>query len=348
MAEYQYPLTDFPNQKADEGRLVKEISESSISIVLLSVSVDSGGATIKFADLLSDADKTTLDEIVAAHSGEPLDFPPCPAMDDFGRTVVVPEPQAEKKSLIIVTHNWCDRCTWYQQSTKVEDEALVDSGDGLTFGSAHACWIDLQHGRQYAEDRITADGTYIPVVKVDGVEKTMREPFQASGGDYEIDYEHGRVVFFESQAGKTVTATYWYSGSSLFTISPEEGKTLWLISSEVQFSSDVVMNDTVHFQAWAYNPYDLPNKVPVTKKTTYKRILDFVSEARGCYPVIPAIGGAARGIETEHVTFPFQYLSVKELRASQGLEVRIWLEHDQEFDGQFGNASFYCLSYDEE
>lgn len=257
-----------------------------------------------------------------------------------------PQPR-EGESLVIVTHNWCDKCTWFGESVRVSPaETLVDSGDGLTFNSAHEHWIDLTHGRLYAEDKVNA--AYLPVVKVDGVLATEREPWADSGGDFEIDYDSGDVTFFASQSGKSVTAEYSYASGSRFTIAPIAGKTLRIEKSEVQFSEDIDVKDTISFQPWVYNPADLPNKVPYGAATVYKCIRDFVDEAEGVYPTVPAIGGTSgRGLGQRHVVFPFNYKTMKVLQSSVGAEIRIDLEHDIVFGGEFATASFYCTSKDE-
>lgn len=268
-----------------------------------------------------------------------------PAKDDDTRLRVSIEPRKAGNACVIVTHNWSDKTSWYQESTRVTGETLSDSGDGLTFESAHGSWIDLVHGKIYREDLISA--AYKAVVKVDGVEKAERGPWATSGGDYQIDYAAGEVTFFASQAGKTITADYSYAGSSLFTIAPLAGKRLWVEYSEVQFSQDVGMQSAICFQPWAYNPADPPNKIPVADATIYKTLDNFIEEANGCYPIIPAMTGA-RGFQQDRLTFPFKYSTMKELFSSMGLEIRVWTEGDAVFDGEYGTATFYCTCHDEE
>jgi hypothetical protein len=206
-------------------------------------------------------------------------------------------------------------------------------------------WIDLTHGRFYRVDLVAA--AYKPEVYVDGYQAVERAPFADSGGDFTIDYRTGTVVFFTNQAGKVVTADYSWENGSLFIVAPTIGKKLWVERTEVQFSSDVVINDSTSFQAWAYNPYDLPNKVPVTSKTTYKTARDYVDEANGVYPAVSAFGGLDRGLANSHVVFPYNYLQIKELKSSQGVEIRVWLEDNTPFDGEFGTVTFYCTSHAE-
>lgn len=266
-----------------------------------------------------------------------------PNRDDENRLRVSQEPRKIGSGLICVTHNWCDPTTWYTQSVRVTGDTLEDGGDGLTFASGHESWIDLTHGKIYREDLISA--SYKPIIKVDGVVKAERDPWAVSGGDYQIDYAAGTVTFFASQAGKTVTADYSYATSSLFIIAPTQGKRLWVEYSEVQFSADIDIRSTTHFQPWAYNPASPPSKIPAAAPTTYKNLDNYIEEANGSYPVIPAMGGT-RGFAQARMTFPFHYPVVKELRSDFGVEIRVWLENDVPFGGEYGTATFYCTSYD--
>jgi hypothetical protein len=344
--KYTYNIEeDFPNSVVDETRLSREILASSINKDLSFISTTESYCYIWFSGPLSTGDEELLDSLVAGHTGEPI-VAPEDKFDGEGRLRVVPEPEKDKQMKIVVSHNWCDKCTWYSDSSAVVGEELVDTtGSGLVFSSQHQYWIDLTHGRFYREDLIS--GNYGITIKDSGVEKNERAPYASAGGDYVVDYEEGTVEFFTPCSG-TVTADYNYANGSTFVVSPSAGTIMWLLASEVQFSEDVNILDTTHFQGWAYNPYDLPNKVPVTSKTTYKNVRDYIDEARGCYPEVPAIGGPSRGLQVKHYVFPFNYVSLKELRSSYGAEIRVWLEDDIEFGGTFATATFYCVYYDEE
>jgi hypothetical protein len=69
---YNYILTDFLNDKCDTARLTQEIQQSSIIIALDYINTTTADVTIYFKDELSIGDKSTLDGIIANHSGEPL------------------------------------------------------------------------------------------------------------------------------------------------------------------------------------------------------------------------------------------------------------------------------------
>ena len=54
------------------------------------------------------------------------------------QAVSITQTKSTNAGAIVVTHNFCDPCTWYGDSVGIEDEVLADSGDGLA-GLAVAC-----------------------------------------------------------------------------------------------------------------------------------------------------------------------------------------------------------------
>lgn len=76
--KYTYSISgDFPNQKVNSSRLSKEIDQSNIVTDLERIDTDADDCDIWFDDALSAPDKTTLDGLVAAHSGDPMPDPTC-------------------------------------------------------------------------------------------------------------------------------------------------------------------------------------------------------------------------------------------------------------------------------
>jgi hypothetical protein len=70
---YHYSIqNDFPNHKVDSTRLAQEIQASTIITALDYISTSGDDCAIVFKDALSVGDKTTLDGIVATHSGAPM------------------------------------------------------------------------------------------------------------------------------------------------------------------------------------------------------------------------------------------------------------------------------------
>jgi len=249
--------------------------------------------------------------------------------------------------LVMVTPNFCDKNTWYYSSARVVEETLSDSGDGLTFHSQHPNWINLYSGLLFDEEVLVEEGPYTIEVSSDSAPKTMVDPlFVSAGGDYTVDFTLGSVTFAESQAGKTVKATYSYATDSTWVLCPDPGKAIDIEVAEAQFSKNIDFKDTIQFELWGYNPADLPNKV-MYGVTRYKSMRNFVDEALGSYPVIPVIGGDnGRGLTAEVYGFPFRYGTIRRLSSAQGLELRIRLQHNEAFTGEHATATFYCTVRD--
>ena len=249
--------------------------------------------------------------------------------------------------LIMVTPNFCDKTTWYTASQRVTAETLTDSGDGLTFTSAHQSWINLYAGTVFDEDVTNQEGPYTVSVESDATPMAMVDPlYPEGGGDYTVNFAAGTLTFAASQTGKTVTATYSYATTSDWVLSPDPGKAIDIEVVEAQFSSNIVFKDTIKFEIWGYNPADLPNKI-MYGETSYKSMRNFVDEALGSYPVIPVIGGdEGRGLTAAIYGFPFRYGTIRRLTSASGLELRIRLAHDIQFTGEHATATFYCTVRD--
>jgi len=283
----------------------------------------------------NDADKADFEANYKSGANRPL-----VAMDG-GIPTQVPLPRTGSEA-IFVTHNFCDSTTWYTESARASDEALTDSGGGLTWNSAHTSWIDMTHGKVFSEDSVAdlAEHKYAVVVKADGVTMTQRTSFSASGGDYDVDYGSGTVTFFSSQSGKAVTASYSYADGSGWILKPNDGYQIDLEAAEAQFSEDTEYNDVLHFEIWGYDPGDPPNKIQYGD-SQYKRFINIVDEALGSFPVVPPIGGL-RGTPKAIYGFPFRYGTIRQLKSSQGLELRVHLLNNIRFGGEHTTGSFYC------
>lgn len=229
----------------------------------------------------------------------------------------------------IVSHDWCDKTTWFGDSISVSGETLTDSGDGLTFNSTHTHWIDLTHGKFYKEDTIAS--SYQVKVYDNGV-------LQTTG--YTVNYSLGTVTFNASPTGP-VTADYNYATTGTFYIKPSSGKSLHLEHAELQFSKDVFVDKAISFEVWAYNPYDLPNKVMVDV-IKYKNEKDVINSSNLGQGYIPQFGNLPNDI----LVFPFNYAAVREMKSSQGVELRLSIG-DTPLTGSYATVSFYCLSEDE-
>ncbi len=271
--------------------------------------------------------------------------------------------------------DWTDPTTWYHNSTRVEDETPTTS-DNITYQllnwDATRHLVDTYHGKISGEDDLDDghDGNYRVEVKVNGVDQTEQDPHVGSGGNYTVDYNAGQIIFeTQLQGSDAVLVTYFYvdrsngdGSASEWVLAPDPGKTLKITKAEVQFSKDIQLNDSILFQAFGLvevfaphlldtatppGPYPAGTKIPI-RTQKYKTMRDFYNDANGTYPELPALGGNGwRGMQQPTNTFPWVYQTVTDLHVAHGMEIRISLEHDTPFGGEFATATFYCISDDE-
>jgi hypothetical protein len=354
--KYTYSISeDFPNGKVEPGKLVLEIRESAITIAADYVNANGDDCDIWFKAELPSGDQTVLDAVVAAHDGEPL-----PDAEDPKTDLGVPIFQyqlPEGRRCDHYTPNFCDKTTWYHDSERHTDEALVDSGDHTTYNLSTPCVVvDLKHGKVFGEDNLVGD--YGTVVKVDDVEKTENSP-GTTDGDYWVNYATGAVTFNTALAGtEAVTMTYSKVQSSLCKVMPPTGKKLRVGYVEVQFSKDIGTKDTLIFQMWGLSDVFAPGQfppgtmIPISGAEKYKTLNDFIADAEKAYPVIPVMTGAGdswRMYQQERIIYRFDYTSraATDMLSSYGMEIRVWLENDVPYEGEYAVGTFYGVKVDE-
>lgn len=301
---YTYSISsDFTNHRVSLDRLNSEIRSSEIVTSLDSSSTYADDCFIVFKDPLSSSDELLLDGIIESHSGEP--YPIIEPAFQHDRAQKVAIVGREGVEYIRATHDFCDATTWYPHSVRVTDEAMNDSGDGLTFTSPRPNWIDLYHGKVHEEidTRQLVDHEYLVVVKVDDVEKVIRKPFAPSGGDYTIDYKTGRITFSISQAGKTVTVSYSYATDNEWVMTSRPGQVLELQYAEIQFTQDLDLKGAILMSYWIGDT--------MVGLIRYDTVLQIIYEAKGNNPVVKPFGGASRGLSNEMQIFPMTYMAVR-------------------------------------
>lgn len=252
--------------------------------------------------------------------------------------------KAEGSSFINVTFDLTDKTTWFQEASRVADMPLALIS-GKDYQAPNTFLIDAVHGKIYMEDSLTENALpsylggvlkYKVIIKDNGI--VINE-----GADVVIDYITGKFSLLETYTPVgEITATYYYAGSSMFTIKPDEGTVIHIEHSELQFTKDLVMSAPIHFDIYVYNPYDLPNKV-LYKRTTYKNIKDIINAANLGTGVIDAVDILTNDV----LVFPFDYATLKSLKHSEGAELRISVEGDVPFTGEWGTATFYLLKEDQ-
>jgi len=364
MFDYTYTIASaFPSAKVDEAKLAAEIGASAITIALSHVSSDGVDCKAWFKAALPGGDQTILDALVAAHDGEPLPAPAQPVVvqsaagkpqaftADGLQRVAYEKP--DTSTVTICSHDWTDPTTWAQDAERIGNEAPIRISS-TKYRLLHENVIDSFHGKASDEDFLRdADGnSYRVAVTIDGVAKAEVDP-HTNLGDFIVNYDSGMIYFSAAvDANADVRVTYHRARTSLFTLKPKPGTVLKLTMVECQFSADVDMRDSVTFQAWGYAGAFAPQLglppttlIPLGDAKVYKSMSDFQNDSNRAYPAYAPLGGSSwRGMNQQISVFSWDYLGVKPLHASAGMEIRVKCAHDVPFGGYYATATFYCTS----
>lgn len=258
--------------------------------------------------------------------------------------VAMYEPEGFFKSY--VSHNLCDPTTWYQESTQVTGETLIQviPPSGLVFSMANTNIIDAEHGKITGEKNYSLDFdtfTYsTPIRTTYAVKVYIGGVLQTSG--YSVNYVTGEIAF-DTLPGATVTCDYYYAGSSNFKVEATgAGKVLQIRHVEIQFTEDIGFNSAIIQSIKAYNPMAPPSKIEVEH-------IEFLNE----YDVIN-IGNEGKGQIIKYGTiphninvFPFAYGRTIDLKYSEGSEINVSLENDIPMTGTFSTVTFYTTEEDQ-
>jgi hypothetical protein len=352
-------------------KLKTEIQESAISIALHYLGTSGDDLHIYFRDELTAGDLLILDGgttnpaggLLAAHDGTPTaesqvtgvrlvdpDGIPQPAIfsSDGNLKVVSASPISTRHNAF--TFNFCDKTTWYEGSIQVTNATLTNSGNDRLFTSAHDNWIDMTHGKVTFEDDIVAKNSnkWLVEVKVDGVTKTQSTFGNGNDGDYQVNFADGSITFNADVTG-TVTASYWYADTGVFTYKPTAGNVAIIETVEVQFSKNIDLNQAMVFQIYGYAGVFAPGLglpsttlIPILTNK-YKRADDYINESNGSFDPIPAFGGTTRGFTSDRIILRWDYKMVSriDLRSDYGMEIRMYPELHTPFGGESATLAIY-------
>lgn len=256
--------------------------------------------------------------------------------------VAVYEPEGFFKSY--VTHNLCDKTTWFQKSTKVTGEALTQLVPplGLIYSFANQNVIDLEHGKITGETDYSFDfstGQYTETLRDRYRVRIYDNGVELSSG-YAVDYAAGTVTFTSLPTG-SVTADYHYAGSSEYVLAAPAGKVMQIRHVEIQFTKNLTFVPIVQ-DIRVYNPNDLPNKMTVEYIAFLNEwdVINIGNQGKGSIPNYGALGH-------DVLVFPFAYGRTIDLAASVGSEISLSLEGNVPMGGTWATVTFYTTQVDE-
>lgn len=371
---YSY-INDF-NESLNESVLRDTINDNmNIYKHCNDVGRSGDNVNITFLEQPNQSEKTVLDgglsqdeehpplvgSVLAEHDGPPSP-PSIDTVNINNAPRVHPSRHADESGIgrgYAFSHNMCDRTTWYTRAMYIEEEN-IGTGDGIdtTFNLTNNYVIDLTHGKVMDENYIPIPsvGTDVeqpiswkPVVKINDIIQSERQPFSDSGGDYTIDYTNGSVTFVNPPSnGLSITCSYFYNstdaGHSELDFIVPAGKKWFIDIGEAQFSKDIIMNDSVIWSVF-YDDPQIGEIEVAPQRTIYKTVGNFLDTSFGSFPTIPALGGTSRGINQDHIILRWEYLSSVTLY--QGLILRIWLKNDTPFDGERATFTIYAREEDD-
>jgi len=353
MNEYVYTIDPL-----SVDRLTQEIQQSAIVTSLNHIDSLGDQVSIWFNAALSGGDETLLDGIVAAHTGVPLAQPPLLVSMDETKTaddVLIVDTALRRgkpgaESVTIVTHEFSDRTTWYQNSVRLTNEALSDiGGNAFQADSGKRNWININSlNLAFDWKRIPKrDGTmgahsdWAVVVKVDDVE--------VAASTYTVDFALGKVTF-GSAPGGVVTATFSHNDEvtnmSDFIVCPPPGKRYLIEHVEVQFSKNIAFTNDILFEIWAGGTLgdygDFPDYLYDAgygqNRSTYRGVRDLINWCNNQYPVIPA---PSDEFVSDILVFPFRFLVCVEMRSDQGTIFRVFCKDHLPQNAEISTATLY-------
>lgn len=219
------------------------------------------------------------------------------------------------------SHNFCDPCSWWQESVHASEVATTDDGAQTSYtidGTAKI--VDLRHGRVTFEDVITVETVapngntmddVVPTVSVDGVAIDLANEDATSGGDrYTIDYPNRKIVFGVARdPNAVVTITCRRAASSRYTWVPPDNQKLSLEDAEVDVTEDIDMTASIITTGYGSHTVLTGGQVVALETRSYKKFADFHRLAREFYGPIPGNFGGSGGYGNVNAwTFKWQYV----------------------------------------
>jgi len=331
-SKYVYNLTlDFPNGISTENLRAQILASQVITVAHSHTDISVSGpinVDIWFKDALSPAEQAELTAVVAAH--DPVEVSEEPR-DPVHGSLYVTHRLEPGNGIRLVTHNFCDPCSWWQGSLE-QVGADTTSGDDLSFDiTGHTNIIDLRHARHVFEetidettvspiDGVTLMSSVVPVVYIDGVPLDQALEDADAGADrYTIDYETGTVVFAQAHAGVTVTVDCRTAYSSMFMFRPTAGNRLVFNAAEIDLSRDVDLNRAVQTVAYGSHSILTGGAVLPVQVRNYKTVHDFQAAANEFIGPLPPGFGGAGGIASEKWTFLWRYELADEFYSTPNL-----------------------------
>lgn len=364
---YTFTITPF-----NSDQFTTQILQSTISTALDHISTDGSTVNILFKDVLSSGDETTLDGLVSAYvyvapvaPTGPISVQPIGPVNTVNAPiteVMLSRGQTGFTNFTIVTHDFSDRTTWYQKSIAITGETLLDSGDGLTFTSANAHWVNIRSPKLTLDYKkvLERDGSLTtPSLRYTVVKSNGTTLVEGAGSDYTVNYTTGVVTFNSTQSGNTITANYYHNNGvthcSEFLYVPPTNTQYQIEHIESQFSINTAFNDVINAEVWAGGVTYSSGNYSVNlsaygnfadayydagygqTRTYYRNMNDLFNWCDNAYPPTPPCGALLNTV----LNFCFFYAVHPVLTVKQGAVIRMYLANDTPLTAEICSLTIY-------
>jgi len=197
---------------------------------------------------------------------------------------------------------------------------------------------------QMAQYGMLAVDTYMPVLKVDGVEKTLNTCEFWQQGDYQMNFLNEYAVMLNTALtdSETVTLDYTRVKSSTYKLTPIEGKELHLERTKVIVANSVEMiRQTLNF-VHLMNGQPEPFRAKI-----YESIPHFISECHDIKDFTAFAGCPCKSFIEDGKIMTWRYPSPIVLKSSLNQEIAIYINNDRPLYGYRTLASIYARSSSE-
>jgi hypothetical protein len=204
----------------------------------------------------------------------------------------------------LVTHDFCERQSWYTESTKVIGRVLThliestykipDSDILINWEGGYIFQEDIEMERQKV---LKNDANLLPIIYDNGI--------VVSKQNYSINYQAKEVSFLPTYSiAGPITIDYYKQVGSNWVYSCSPGYESRIIDTEIQCSTDIDLTTYIHMDVLINHPQ---YGEITAKRYSYKTIRDFISGSNKGYGITKFGGSSGANFNMEVVVLPFQY-----------------------------------------
>lgn len=276
----------------------------------------------------------------------------------------------------LISHNFCDKTTWWTNSYRVTDEVMINTGNNIEYRLSNDKIIINASYYKIPFERVVRQvhNIYVIVKVNDQVkieDKIVGDDILMQ--DYYVNYSTGRVYFnsplepsdvvkisYNTLQNTDNNNLYGYRQST-FRLRPPVGKIWTLYKAEVQFSENCQLQDSVLYipcstvgKDPSLNPllniYPYGTEIPIPliapeERQEFNTMWDFIEGSDFAYPIPKNTTNLTsfRNITTDVMVYVWNYQGYEsmQLNGDYGQYLDVFLENDTPVLGDRAVMSIY-------